>query len=228
MNGSTKPPIHTVDAPVAHSRSLDRRWVARLSPLRAFVLSALLAGCGSPGPDEDDAATRPVTTATTAPAAVPMPATRPIHIDVAGIPTKFPPVRMELVPADAEVVVRLSSIALPEDVDPGTGVRLSIPTGVAAAHDLDGLEVELRPHRASAIAMVDEGATDAPGDGVLLDGGRRLLEPVAATVLFKGRPPTMTVRIDGTFAEQGGEPVDIYAELSVLVEARDEPAEDDR
>ena len=182
---------------------------------------ATVLGCTDPG----DVVVQP--TSTTAPttstvATPPAPATQPIHIDLDGVPQKFPPVRLVLTREGGAVVARLTTVALPPaEVDPGTGLRLTIPTGVEAVEALDGLDLPLASadtRDGAAAAVADEGAADTAGDGVLLDGGLRLLEPHAATVLLRGQPPEMTVLIDGKFAEPGGRPVDVHAELRVPVD----------
>jgi hypothetical protein len=186
----------------------------RLAAIHLAIAITFITGCG----ERDEApalATAPTTTRseTTTPA----PATQPIYIDVDGVPQKFPPVRMQLAYDDLGITARLTTAAMPDDLDPGTGLRLDVPTGVRRVGDLDGLDCAITPEPADV---------ETPRNAVMLADGARVLLPHSVAVTFRGAPPSMAVIIDGSFAEAGERPTDLHAELRVPVEVVGTPPGD--
>lgn len=170
---------------------------------------SLIAGCDHSGSDDAPPATpADVPPPTTAPATAPA-STQVVYIDINGEPTQFPPVRMQLVHGELGITARLSTVALHEDADPGTGLQLEVPTRVHRVEDLDGLDCPITPEPMDV---------EAQNNGFVLDDGLKLLSPQEAVMTFRGQPPQMLVVIDGKFGETGDKPVDVHAELRVPVE----------
>ncbi len=148
-----------------------------------IAVGLLLAGCDR-DPVPQAPATRP-TPATTAPAGG-------VVLTIDGQAMSFQPAHLRIQEGASGLIVQLytEDARMPRDADPPAAIVLTMGLDADTESDLDG--------QVWRFEKPDAGEFES-AEGIFLRGGENQLQPMDVKVTFAGKPPVVTVSIEGWF-----------------------------